>query len=74
MSEIKQVIVVRTDLRNTEGQKVRTGKLFAQVSHASMAFLTNRIKEKNRPQSGKWLTSKCRWAAFIFNLLLTNDL
>jgi PTH2 family peptidyl-tRNA hydrolase len=34
---MKQVIVMRTDLRNTEGHKVRSGKLMAQAAHASMA-------------------------------------
>jgi PTH2 family peptidyl-tRNA hydrolase len=33
---IKQVIVVRTDLRNIQGQKIRTGKIAVQVAHASM--------------------------------------
>ena len=35
-SEPKQMIVVRTDLRNSKGQKVRTGKLIAQGAHASL--------------------------------------
>ena len=36
----KQVIVVRTDLRNLMGQKIRTGKIASQVAHASLgAFL-----------------------------------
>jgi PTH2 family peptidyl-tRNA hydrolase len=39
--EPKQVIVMRTDLRNIHGQKVRTGKLLAQASHASMGALLN---------------------------------
>jgi len=42
---IKQVLVIRKDLRNSKGEKVRTGKLIAQGSHAAMAFLTNRIKQ-----------------------------
>lgn len=33
---MKQVIVMRTDLRNTEGHKVRSGKLIAQGAHASL--------------------------------------
>jgi PTH2 family peptidyl-tRNA hydrolase len=36
MSIPKQVIVMRTDLRNQEGHKIRTGKLIAQGAHASM--------------------------------------
>ena len=33
---IKQVLICRTDLRNTQGQKIRTGKLISQCCHASM--------------------------------------
>lgn len=32
----KQVIVMRTDLRNKKGEKVRSGKLIAQGAHASL--------------------------------------
>lgn len=35
-SDMKQVIVMRTDLRNTEGHKIRTGKYVAQGAHASL--------------------------------------
>jgi len=41
---IKQVIVLRSDLRNQQGKKVMTGKLIAQSCHASIAFLTNRLR------------------------------
>jgi PTH2 family peptidyl-tRNA hydrolase len=34
--QTKQVLIWRADLRNTQGQKVRTGKLAAQLAHASM--------------------------------------
>ena len=37
----KQIIIVRKDL------DMSPGKLAAQVSHASMAFLTNKIKQSN---------------------------
>lgn len=33
---MKQIIVVRKDLRNSKGEKVRTGKLMAQAAHASL--------------------------------------
>jgi len=36
--DIKQVIVMRKDLRNLKGEKVRTGKLIGQGAHASMAI------------------------------------
>jgi peptidyl-tRNA hydrolase, PTH2 family len=39
---IKQVICVRKDLRNINGQKIRTGKLCAQVAHASMKVFFDR--------------------------------
>lgn len=44
MNDIKQIIVLRSDLKNKQGQKVRSGKLMAQVAHASMAFMSNRIR------------------------------
>ena len=46
MSKIKQVIVIRKDL------KMRRGKEIAQGSHASLAFLTRRI-QKYEAQSDK---------------------
>lgn len=36
----KQVIVWNDGLRTKGGQKIRAGKFAAQISHASMAFLT----------------------------------
>jgi len=36
MGRIKQVIVVRTDLKNKKGEKVRTGKLITQGAHAAV--------------------------------------
>lgn len=42
---VKQVTLVRTDLRNTLGEKVRTGKMFAQVQHASLKSYRNTPKE-----------------------------
>lgn len=30
----KQVIIIRTDLRNKKGEKIRTGKIISQGSHA----------------------------------------
>lgn len=56
MEKIKQVIVVRTkypvnDINyaetNSGFRKLRTGKLIAQAAHASMAFLTNKIKNND---------------------------
>lgn len=36
---VKQVIVMRSDLKNSDGQKIRKGKLIAQGAHASMGAL-----------------------------------
>lgn len=38
---MKQVLIWRTDLRNTQGQKVRTGKIAAQLAHASLNAILN---------------------------------
>ena len=40
MSEPKQIIVVRKDLRNIKGEKIRTGKLCSQIAHASLGAYT----------------------------------
>ena len=34
--QMKQIIVVRKDLKNKNGEKIRTGKLMSQASHASL--------------------------------------
>jgi PTH2 family peptidyl-tRNA hydrolase len=39
---LKQVLVWRNDLRNVTGQKVRTGKIAAQLAHASMKVFFDR--------------------------------
>ena len=43
MGSIKQVILIRKDL------KMRRGKEIAQGSHASMAFLTDRLRQQPGP-------------------------
>lgn len=63
MSEVKQVIVIRKDLR------MRRGKEIAQGSHASMAWLTKRLAYMMDKYAGwtsanfsdaeqKWLTGR----------------
>lgn len=54
--QVKQVILMRTDLRNTQGQKVRSGKLMAQAAHAAMMFLTRRLEpaEFGAVRIGSW--------------------
>jgi PTH2 family peptidyl-tRNA hydrolase len=43
--DVKQVILMRTDLRNTKGEKVRSGKLMAQSAHAAMIWLSKRVQK-----------------------------
>jgi peptidyl-tRNA hydrolase, PTH2 family len=43
----KQVIVMRTDLRNTNGNKIRTGKLISQGAHASMKAILDLMSQVN---------------------------
>ena len=53
MPNVKQLIIVRNDLRS----KLRSGKLAAQVAHASMAsFLYDREIERNAFDDGNVLT------------------
>lgn len=58
--DVKQVILMRTDLRNTEGHKVRSGKLMAQAGHASMLWLADAFRNHRRPEITEeqetWLT------------------
>ena len=67
----KQVIVVRTDLRNTKGEKIRTGKLIAQGAHSSLKsildlmiknyqplYTTMSIEFSNKSPLYYWLTDK----------------
>ena len=50
---VKQVIIVRRDLRNTKGERIRGGKLGAQVAHASMMWLGNRFRDSPRVNGGR---------------------
>ena len=47
MKESKQVIVMRLDLKNSNGHKVRTGKLIAQGAHASMKAVLDQMVSKD---------------------------
>ncbi|MEK6828536.1 MAG: aminoacyl-tRNA hydrolase [Nanoarchaeota archaeon] len=44
MSDIKMVIVIRGDLKNTKKEKVRTGKIIAQACHSVLGFVWNNMK------------------------------
>lgn len=56
---VKQVILLRRDLRNTEGHKIRTGKLVAQGAHAAMMWVSKRLQtiwqqERDRPEDATY--------------------
>lgn len=48
MSEknVKMIIVVRKDLKNTKGEKIRTGKIIAQGAHSVLGFIWDNLKGK----------------------------
>lgn len=43
---MKQYIVIRKDLRNRKGEKVRTGKLIGQASHGILNIFAREVREK----------------------------
>lgn len=64
MKNSKQVIVIRTDLRTSNGHKVRTGKLIAQGAHASMkAILDSMVDDLvyDSPMQNGWVPVKHLW-------------
>lgn len=60
-NDIKQVIVIRKDL------KMRRGKEIAQGSHASMAFLVKNITKKLTETQEEWLNSSHKKICLIVN-------
>ena len=45
---VKQVLVWRGDLKNAKGEKLRSGKMPAQLSHASLAVVLNEMRTKQK--------------------------
>ena len=43
---MKQYIVMRKDLRNKKGEKVRTGKLIGQASHGILNVFAREVRDK----------------------------
>jgi PTH2 family peptidyl-tRNA hydrolase len=52
-NKAKQILIWRADLRNIQGQKVRSGKMAAQLAHASMAVLLNAGKYNKAVDEGE---------------------
>lgn len=57
---VKQVIVIRKDL------KMRRGKEIAQAAHASIAFLTKKIRPANTLSFAFLNIEECEWINGIF--------
>lgn len=62
---VKQVILIRKDLKNTEGHRVRSGKLMAQVAHASMAVLLNQMAKEERFQFASGTADEVTWSLSV---------
>lgn len=58
----KQIIIARKDLNLSHG------KLAAQVSHGSMAFLTNKIKNNLKLVHAIFFDNECEWYETSFAL------
>lgn len=66
MSETKQIIVARGDLNY--GSR---GKFAAQVAHASIAFLTNRLYfDPDWYSEGSFTEAECDWINGIFKKIV----
>ena len=44
--DVKMVIILRGDLKNTKGEKVRSGKIIAQACHSVLGFIWDNLKGK----------------------------
>ena len=45
-NEVKLCIIIRKDLKNTKGEKVRLGKIIAQCCHSVLGFVWDNLKGK----------------------------
>jgi PTH2 family peptidyl-tRNA hydrolase len=64
----KQVIVMRTDLRNAEGHKIRTGKYVAQGSHAVLAAILAQMSRNDGKKSATF-TLECDYDSPLYEWL-----
>lgn len=71
---IKQIIVIRTKYPDGNGgfKKLRTGKLISQAAHASMAFMSNKLRipvpgaEDTECRAILLSKEQCHWVDGIF--------
>ena len=68
---IKQIIVIRTKYPDNNGgfRKLRTGKLISQAAHASMAFLSKKLKRPEgwrHTREASLSEEECLWIDGIY--------
>lgn len=71
---IKQIIVVRTKYPDGNGgnRKLRTGKIISQAAHASMAFISNKVRNNypgtklSQSRNAFFSQEQCDWLDGIF--------
>lgn len=68
MYDIKQVIVVRTKYPDGNGgfRKLRTGKIAAQVAHASLSFISKELRRKGKIEFMDLSNDEQAWFAGSF--------
>ena len=67
--QVKQVIVMRKDLRNEKGEKIRTGKLISQGSHSSLGVVLNEMRKPTQMLFARfmlWVLSLCGHKTMFF--------
>lgn len=42
--DVAMIIIMRKDLKNTKGEKIRTGKFITQAVHSAFGFIWNNLK------------------------------
>mgnify|MGYP003596200911 CR=1 FL=1 len=72
MEDVKQYIILRKDAKTISGQPVSFSKMAVMVAHASMAFLSNKIRKntKNNKTFFQLTTEENFWLQGIFTKIL----
>jgi peptidyl-tRNA hydrolase len=68
--ETKQVIVLRTDLRDTKGNKIPRGKQIAQCAHASLKVFLDRMTLINIDMTSQHNIIKQTWESCFTDSML----
>jgi PTH2 family peptidyl-tRNA hydrolase len=70
MRKSKQVIIVRKDLRNTKGEKIRTGKIVSQGCHSAVKAIFDQFSST---PNFKYITSKGKEGEIIMTLHIPGE-